>query len=418
MTANQIPRDSSGRILWKELPGFITWFRKTGPDLSTNDMQAAIEEMWHVKPSVGQIRSLYRGWAVKRTSQGFATAYAQRNQSAVEKQTPQEKLDREMLLAQVRSLTKRQTFYEMMGEKIIDAVRQIPKLPPVRVPRITLPKSLSEEEVVLVISDVQAGLMTSNRETGGLGEFNTAVLLDQIEYLRESVEDIMRYYPNVKKLHVWFNGDIVEGQTIFDGQVRETEINVIEQVFFCVEHFARLLHRLAARFEKIECGGVVGNHGRIGRKGELSPMTNFDYLVYKWLAERTATVPNIAWTIPETWWQVHEVQKYRFLCVHGDDTGQGTWGIPFYAVARHKHKYQEMLRRSGLAPIDYMIVGHHSEKAQFQDIICAGSWPGGTEFSIKRMQALDIPTAPFFGVHKSHGVTWRRDIQLKRLTER
>jgi hypothetical protein len=75
-------------------------------------------------------------------------------------------------------------------------------------------------------------------------------------------------------------------------------------------------------------------------------------------------------------------------------------------------------RKTGLAEedFDYMVIGHHAEAAQFQDIISAGSWPGGTEFSIKRLQMASIPTAPFFGVSRGHGVTWRRDIQLKELS--
>jgi len=329
------------------------------------------------------------------------------------KLSPVEELQKKLAEAEIRRVTARQTFYEMVGDSIMTAIGRIPSLPPVKPPKIDLPKKLHEEEAVLVISDVQAGLTTSSSETGGLGEFNTKILLEEIDYLGDSTVSIMRYHTNVKKLRVWFNGDIVEGEDIFAGQLREVDMNLIQQIVFVVEHFARLLYNLSHVFESIECGGVVGNHGRIGRKGDHSPMSNFDYLVYKWLEERTKPIRNIAWRIPETWWQVHEVLGHRFLCVHGDDSGQSTWGIPFYSIIRHKSRYQEMLRRSGLAPIEYMVVGHHSERAAFHDIVMAGSWPGGTEFSIKRMQALDMATAPFFGVDKKHGLTWRRDIQLR-----
>jgi len=337
---------------------------------------------------------------------------------AAESLSKVQELQKKLAEAEIIRVTARQTFFEMVGDRVIEAVKRIPSLPPVKPPTFRIQPTLHEEHAVLVISDVQAGLTTSARETGGLGEFNTKILLEEIEYLGDSVESIMKYHTNVKVLHVWFNGDIVEGEDIFPGQLREIDMSLVQQIVFCVEHFARLLYRLAGRFVKVICGGVVGNHGRIGRKGEHSPMSNFDYLVYKWLEERTRPLKNVTWEIPETWWQVHEIFKWRFLCVHGDDTGQSTWGIPFYSIGRHKNRYQEMLRRSGLTPIDYMVVGHHSERAEFHDIISAGSWPGGTEFSIKRLQALDIPTAPFFGVDKRHGKTWRRDIQLRPVVAR
>jgi hypothetical protein len=332
--------------------------------------------------------------------------------------TPQEVLDRQLLQRRIHRLTAKQTFYEVIGDRIIQAIRELPELPPVRPPKVAVPKALHEEEAVLVISDVQAGLTTSAKETGGLGEFNTQILLKQIEYLGDSLESIMRYHSNVRTLHVWFNGDIVEGSDIFLGQVREIDMNLVEQILFIKEHFARLLHRFARRFERVLCTGTIGNHGRMGRKGEHSPMENFDYLVYKWLEERTRSIGNIKWTIPDTWWLINDVLGWRFLQVHGDDTGQSTWGIPFYGAGRHALRYQDMLRLSREKGFDWVVLGHHSEPAQFKNVIMAGSWPGGTEFSIKRLQLLDVPSAPLFGVDRNHGKTWRRDIQLRPLKKR
>jgi len=293
-------------------------------------------------------------------------------------------------------------------------VRSMDKqLPPIKAPVIKLPGKMHEEEAVLVISDVQAGLTTSARETGGLGDFNTKILMQEIDYLGDAVESIMKYHTNVKRLNVLFNGDIVEGETIFRGQQREIDMNLIEQILFCKENFARFLMRMASLFEQVKCTGTVGNHGRLGMKGEHSPMSNFDYLTYKWLEERTRSIENVTWTIPETWWLITDIMEWRFLQVHGDDTGSSTWGIPFYGMTRHSSRYQEMLSLGRVKGFDYIALGHHSVEAQFQNVIAAGSWPGGTEFSIKGMQAAGVPSAPFFGVEKRFGKTWRRDIQLR-----
>lgn len=412
---------------WKDTPGFLEWFKANAALLTNRELIAQATQKFKVPLSRPAVESLRRTYQVAMTPDTKRRAYDARTTKATpapQKEdglSPQERMDRALLVQRVKRLTARQTFYQLCGQAIIDAVRELPKLPPVRVPTIRVPKTLSEEEAVLVISDVQAGLTTSAKESGGLGEFDTEILTEEIQYLEDSLVSIQRYYPNVKKLNVVFNGDIVEGEDIFGGQLREIDMTLVEQIVFIKERFARLLYNLAHHFEKVWCTGVVGNHGRIGRKGEHSPMSNFDYLCYRWLEERLKPVKNLTWDIPETWWKIMHVQGWRFLCVHGDDTGGSFGGIPFYGMTRHKSRYREMLKISGRMKdgppedFDYMILGHHSEAAQFQGVISAGSWPGGTEFSLKRMQMAAIPSAPFFGVHKSHGVTWRRDLQLRPL---
>ena len=426
------------RVQWYKVPGFTDWLKKASPTLTNIELREEIIKRYKRAVSKAQVSNLRVRYGQPMAPETAVRAHDNRTYNlsagkaaaAPPELSPVEKLDRDLLQQQLRRVTARQTFYEVVGDRIVAATANLAKLPPARTPVIQIKKGLHEEDMVLVISDVQAGLTTSAKESGGLGEFNTSILLDEIEYLKVSLVSIMKYHSNVRRLHVWFNGDIVEGEDIFGGQLREIDQNVIEQVMFVVEHFARLLHYLAGMFETVLCTGVVGNHGRIGRKGEHSPMANFDYLCYKWLAERTKPVDNIRWAIPETWWCINDVLGWRFLQVHGDDTGSSFGGIPLYGMIRHKSRYREMLRTAsqikpangdvklpGDVPMDfdYMVLGHHSQAAQLQNIISAGSWPGGTEFSLKRLQLADIPSAPLFAVNRKHGLTWRRDVQLRPL---
>jgi hypothetical protein len=406
----QIPRNSEGKILWSRVTGFARWFKSAAPKSTQDELAALFQTRYGVEISSPALESLRRTYRANQNADTLARGKA----AAQPPETPAEKYDRETLTAAVRRLSSRDTMWEVIGEKVISAVksmdRQLPKITP---PVIKLPSKMHEEEAVLVISDVQAGSKTSARETGGLGEFNTEILLKQIDYLGDAIQSIMKYHTNVKRLNVLFNGDIVEGETIFRGQQREIDMNLVEQIVFCKENFGRFLMRMAQTFEHVHCTGTVGNHGRLGMKGEHSPMSNFDYLTYKWLEERTRPIENISWTIPDTWWLISDIMGWRFLQVHGDDTGQSTWGIPFYGMSRHSSRYQEMLRLGRQKGFDYIVLGHHSVEAQFQNVISAGSWPGGTEFSIKGMQAAGVPSAPFFGVDERFGKTWRRDIQLR-----
>lgn len=416
MPTDKLPRNSEDKVLWARVPGFPRWFKQAAPKSTQVELAAKFLAKYGVDisgPALESLRRTYRAnQAADTLTRGKAASAPTKPEAPPE--TPVEKYDREAAQATIRKLSARQTAWEVVGEKLLVGARALDRqLPAIKPPVIKMPGKMHEEEAVLVISDVQAGLTTSARETGGLGDFNTAILAEQIDYLGDAIESVMKYHVNIKNLNVWFNGDIVEGETIFRGQQREIDMNLIEQILFCVEKFEYLLARMASRFENVRVTGTVGNHGRLGMKGEHSPMSNFDYLTYKWLAERTKSLKNVTWTIPDTWWLVNDVMGWRFLQVHGDDTGSSTWGIPFYGMSRHSSRYQEMLRQARVPPFDYMVLGHHSVEAQFQNVIAAGSWPGGTEFSIKGMQAAGTPTAPFFAVDKRFGKTWRRDIQLR-----
>jgi len=417
------------RIMWVDVEGFIPWLKVEGPGLTNAELREAIEVKFGHNVSASTVGNIRKRHGGEQTAATRARAIRLRDNGKLPGAptlTPVEKMDRDMLQQQLRRVTARQTFYEVVGDRIVAATRGLAKLPPMRPPKIQIKKGLHEEDIVLVVSDVQAGLTTSVKESGGLGEFNTAILLDEIEYLKVSLVSIMKYHPNVRRLHVWFNGDIVEGEDIFGGQLREIDQNVIEQIMFVVEHFARFLYSMAGMFEEVHCTGVVGNHGRIGRKGEHSPMANFDYLCYRWMQERCAAVPAIKWRIPDTWWLINDVLGWRFLQVHGDDTGSSFGGIPLYGMIRHRYRYREMLRtasqitipKDAPADFDFMVLGHHSTAAQLPGIISAGSWPGGTEFSLKRMQMGDMPSAPLFAVNRRYGLTWRRDVQLRPLHQR
>lgn len=428
---------------WNTIPGFADWLRAEAPKLTNPELAEKMTARFSTKISTEAAGSLRRRYGVGMDTEARQRTAASRAKSNFKldkpSETPQEKMDRDMLTRHVKALSARQTLYEVIGERVVASVGQLAALPPVRPLRLVFPKDQSKEEMVLVISDVQAGQVVNAKEMGGLGNFNSNVLIQEIDNLQEAVLRIRRYHPNVRKIHVPFVGDIVEGNTIYQGQLRSVDANVIEQVIFCVEHFARMLHFLCHLFDEVECYGVIGNHGRIGLKGELSPMANFDYLIYKWLEERLRTVKQVKWAIPDTWWQIMPVLGWRFLLVHGDNAGSSYGSIPYYAVTRHATKYQNLFRTMKRIDFpaevgnigvpqeigdgfDVMICGHFSTAAILNTpgglVIMNGSFPGGTELSLKSMQLGDIPSQTLFAVHQKWGVTWHRHINLKPLVGR
>lgn len=424
-----IPRARNGRVEWKRLDGFVAWFKATAGGLTNPEMVAAIQHRYGVAVTRAVITSLRAVHDAPQSPEARRRAYTQRTAEAPPPpppRDPREKLEVDTLTREVHSLRKRATLFEVIGEKMARAIANVPRLPAPPVPRrVKVGADLSEEEMLLLISDVQAGLLVESGPSGGIGDFGFAVIHQQAEYLKEAVLRIRKYHGNVNTLHVAFLGDMIEGSAIYAGQLRQVEDEAVQQVLWVKERFARFLRDLAAEFPRVKCYGVIGNHGRVhGKPGEFSPLNNLDYLLYHYLRDRLENVKNLAWDIAGSWWQIATIQGWRFLLVHGDDAGLGWAGIPFYAIGRHAARYREVFRTSsagGLAEVDdfdFLVVGHHSETAGFKNCIMNGSWPGGTEFSLKKLQLNAIPQQTLLGVHHAYGVSWRRDINLRPLRPR
>ncbi len=123
----------------------------------------------------------------------------------------------------------------------------------------------------------------------------------------------------------------------------------------------------------------------------------------------------ISFHISESWFQLVDVEGWRFCVVHGDDVGPGSLGIPFYAAFKSEQRMQELLKNieDEVGGFDYFTIAHHHTKAEFGNIIMNGAWPPGSEFSLKRLQRGGVPIQKMYAVHPKYGITWRRDVQLQ-----
>jgi hypothetical protein len=308
----------------------------------------------------------------------------------------------------LRRLMRKKSLYDHIGKQFVDSAVA---LPPIK----TIPKRRKSvahdvEELCLMLSDMQIGEVVNPTETGGLGEYSTEHFHQRLEFLKQSLAKIFDIHRNevpYNRINLYFLGDIIEGSTIFRGQLRSIDRTTVEQVMAAVDAMTYLIQWLATEFPEVGVYCVVGNHGRIGNFGENSPMDNLDYLVYKWMEERLSNTKNIEFNVAETWWMVVERQSHRFCLVHGDDV-KGWMGIPFYGADRSEAKVQKLLG----VDFDYYLLGHHHTPAQWGGVIMNGCWVGGSEFSLKRMQVGGPPSQKLFSLHNIFGLTWSRDVQL------
>jgi hypothetical protein len=305
---------------------------------------------------------------------------------------------------------------------VTDAVKELPELEIYNAPldREVNP-DLDPEDIVLHISDTQIGSWVSSEHTGGMGEYNYSIFCERMDRYVHAIQRILMYHPNkLETCHVVFGGDMIDGGTIFLGHQRHIDTLVVKQVVYGYEHFSRLIADLSTMFDEVVVSGVPGNHGRLGKKGEMTPTDNLDWLLYYFLQERCSNLSNVRFNIPDTWWMILKVRGWKFLVSHGDDFK--AWNqIPFYGALRYKMKMRELLREcychngGDFPDFDAILVGHHHEMASFGNIFMNGNWVGGSEFSLKQLQVGGPPYQQVFGVHDNVMRAWSRPVILEPL---
>ncbi len=313
-------------------------------------------------------------------------------------------------------LHRKKTLYEIVGSMLADAIKAYPEQKPVRPAGLNLKATQDAEDIVMLWSDSHVGSSVDARESGGLGGYNVETFLSRLEFLKQSLKKIFEIHLTntpCPSFNVFFLGDIVDGADIFPGHARQVEIGAARQVVVAVEQIARFIEWAARIYNwHVNCYCVVGNHGRVGRKGEQSPLNNFDYLVYRWLGDKLANYGNVNFHVSNSWWMLVERMGWRYLLEHGDDA-RAWMGFPFYSTERIRSRNRDMFLRHGEA-FDFYVCGHHHQEAVLNGgtVFANGAWPGGSEYSIKSLKMCGKPTQMLQAVHPEFGVTWTRSIQL------
>ncbi len=305
---------------------------------------------------------------------------------------------------------------DIIIDGVLDAIQEREHYVP-KVFEVTHNVNYSEETIVLMISDIQAGTYITRESTGGLNEYNWEVLERQFDALYYGLEEIVlrhKMVAPINNLHVHLIGDIVEGWDIFKGQTHSIDHDIAHQLLDVVDLIADFLDRTRALFKHIHVVGVPGNHGRIGRRGENPHYVNYDYIVYKFVEKLLKNYPEFSWQVSESWWQVDTIYGYNFLMFHGDDI-RGWQGIPYYGIDRAAKNYRELLELLGIR-YDYMEIGHFHMPSELAGVTTEkfinGCWPGGTIYSMKGLGAANTPVQKLFAVHPRQGVTYRYPIRL------
>jgi|GEM_PF-5414234 len=326
----------------------------------------------------------------------------------------------------MRELEKERTLLDAVaGEKslrsflerlIRSTAQQFPKVEAPKLPPLRKTGTVTEETLVLSLSDWHAYELVDIERTRGFNSYDATTfgrrvraIIDRAISIKSKLEAGGGW--RFPRLVLGLNGDFVSG-TIHEVERHSDAPSIVHAVYGAGLVLAQAIRDLAAVFPQIDVYCSSGNHGRFPdarRMQQKDPMRSWDTMLYLYALEHLRATKHIRWHIPNSYSVAFDVEGWRFLQTHGHDVK--SWNqIPHYGINRMVSNLNA-LEASRRKLINYFLFGHFHTKTSLEhasgEWFINGSLIGGTEFSVQGMGRSDKPTQWFLGVHKEHGVTHR-----------
>jgi len=310
------------------------------------------------------------------------------------------------------TLKKKGTLFELIGERLEQTISALPEVKELVFPDVVI-KTRQPEEINIMLSDIHCGLKVGQEDSGGLGSYDTTVFEKRLDYFMRSIVSILEIHRSIEcpAINIFNIGDMVDGANVYPGHQRQSELHAADQTVYLSNKLAMLYLFIKSLGPwDVNIYSVVGNHGRVGKKGEENPLNNFDYITYEMIRLLCRRNENLHIHNARSWYMPVERRGVRIHVNHGADV-RSWMNLPYYGLERCRARTGEMFRQLG-ADFDLYLFGHFHTPAVLGSIILNGAWPGGTEFSMKSLQLNTSPCQMMFGLHEKHGMTWARSVSL------
>lgn len=261
------------------------------------------------------------------------------------------------------------------------------------------PIDVDEEAVGVLLSDIHLGKRTRR--------YNIAIAEDSFRTICRGIMTVVnihrKAYP-IKHLHLFWAGDIVDGDSIFPTQSHHADGHMVNQIFGAMPGFVEELGKLATQFETVTCHCVRGNHGRVSKTSHEE--SNWDNIFYQAMKLATVNVPNIIWDIPLDWKGTTVVNGTKFLYYHGHQIKMQL-NLPWYGITTRVSRWSSTKE---LSNFDVTLQGHfHSSSClRWNDkkIMTNGTLVDDDEFALEFIGMESSRSQWCFGIHPKRKVTW------------
>jgi len=270
---------------------------------------------------------------------------------------------------------------------------------------------------VAMWSDWHWGEVVDSGQIGDVNEFDLAIAHERARKLVERTIYLLTQHvvnPSYPGVVVNLGGDMMSGD-IHDELTATNELPLMPALLDLYGVLRWALKTIADQFGQVFVPCVAGNHGRNTRKPRMKERahTNFDWLLYRFLAESLVDDDRIKFYIPDGPDARYSVFGWRYLLTHGDQFRGGDGMIGHFGpVLRGQRKKQARNTAIGQS-FDVMIHGHFHTYFPTQRIIGNGSLKGYDEFA--NMMNFDYEPAmqALWLTHPEHGVTMHLPVYLQ-----
>ena len=263
---------------------------------------------------------------------------------------------------------------------------------------LTLP---TPETQVVNYGDHHAGEITTS--------FNADVYRDRVEKITESVIKIkhlhQQMYP-ITNLVINVLGDMVHGENPKQGaKVESIELGANNQIYkLAIPTLKKSILNFREEYKTITINCVPGNHGKYSREAPSS--TNWDLILYQSLASELHGIDGIRISLPETFYQLVDIEGWRFILFHGHQV-MTYQGIPFAGLKRKVLSWYITLGGFQYALCGHWHEAHNINLSSETELFINGALPSDDPYALEIIGTSSAPKQWTFGVHPEMGVTWR-----------
>jgi len=273
-----------------------------------------------------------------------------------------------------------------------------------------------EEPLVLHLSDGHHDQIVTHEDCGGLEYYDFPVSMRRAEIVVDTTlkwtQQTLAPSFHFPSLTILSYGDHTSGE-IHNHTQRSYFRNIFKNCFAIGQLHALMIRDFAPYFVI----SVPGNHGRRSIKKDYhGAHDNWDYLVAEITRLHCKELPNVFFTIPNSYSINLDIAGIGFCIFHGDDI-KSNLGIPWYGLQKKQQKILALNSIQGGTRIRYSCCGHFHKPASVGDLdgelIVNGPWVATDAYSYNAFGGFTEPTQLLHGVSSKRGITWRLPIHLR-----
>jgi hypothetical protein len=269
----------------------------------------------------------------------------------------------------------------------------------------------------LMLSDLHWGETVYPTQVNGVNEYSIAIAQKRLRTAIERTVDLCKLHmvdPHYPGIVCALGGDMLSGD-IHEELSESNDLPVMPAMLDLFGCLIWAVNRLADEFGKVFVPCVTGNHGRNTRKPRAKSRnySNFDWLLYQFLARHFAADKRIQFHIPDGSDAHWSVFGHRYCLTHGDQFrgGDGMIGA-LGPIIRGDHKKRS---RNGQIELGYdtLLLGHWHQLIQLQRLIVNGSLKGYDEYAASGNFGFEPPQQALWLTHSQRGITFSMPVHVE-----